>query len=143
VLPIDRKGSLDQPMLHLYTNKLSQGNWCHLFPEGRIWQDWRFNTSLEVVLGPWKYGIGKVIAHSYPNPITVLPIYHTGMSNVYPELILNNTSETSRISKKPPSIPRSIQPSVGHKVECYIGEPISFHEKLRIFDKLHPGLLGE
>lgn len=37
-LPLDRSGSLEQAMFQRFQEKLDQGSWCHIFPEGRVWQ---------------------------------------------------------------------------------------------------------
>ena len=62
VMPLDRSGSLEQPMFRKFYEKLAAGKWCHIFPEGKIFQDWRFDDE-QPKLGPFKPGIGKLIAH--------------------------------------------------------------------------------
>ena len=33
---------MEQPMFDDFFNKLNDGGWCHIFPEGRVRQPWRF-----------------------------------------------------------------------------------------------------
>eukprot|EP01035_Chromulina_nebulosa_P019900 gene19900-25855_t len=91
VMPLDRSGSLEQPLFEVFKEKLDQGLWCHIFPEG-----------------PFKIGVGKLIAHSVTTPI-VLPIYHKGMDTVVPE-----KQPQDRRSKKPAK-PISIFPQTDSK----------------------------
>ena len=93
MIPLDRRGSIDQPLLRRFLERLTTGFWCHIFPEGRIFQSWRFKSadpqptstsSSPAILGPLKLGVGKLVAHSPPSTV-VLPIYHRGMDHVLPE----------------------------------------------------------
>lgn len=137
VIPLDRAGSLEQPMFRAFQQKLAAGAWCHIFAEGRIWQNWRFEDKDEPVLGPFKYGVGKLIAHSYPNSPLVLPIYHRGMSGVLPERVLEGEF------KKRPSTPQSPFPKGGQQIDMNIGKPIDFSKKLERFERTYPGQLGK
>jgi len=132
-LPLDRSGSLEQPMFQRFQEKLDQGNWCHIFPEGRVWQTWRFEDS-EVHLGKFKFGVGKIIAHCKNEPI-ILPIFHKGMDKVIPEKVLNDKK-----SKKP-SKPISLVPKVGNLVQLYVGRPIDFSKKIADFRLKYPGII--
>jgi monolysocardiolipin acyltransferase len=38
VLPIHRGGGIDQVLLYNFAYRLAQGGWCHVFPEGGVWQ---------------------------------------------------------------------------------------------------------
>lgn len=38
VLPIHRGGGIDQTLLCNFAYRLAQGGWCHVFPEGGVWQ---------------------------------------------------------------------------------------------------------
>jgi monolysocardiolipin acyltransferase len=38
VLPIHRGGGIDQTLLYNFAYRLAQGGWCHVFPEGGVWQ---------------------------------------------------------------------------------------------------------
>jgi monolysocardiolipin acyltransferase len=38
VLPIHRGGGIDQELLYNFAYRLAQGGWCHVFPEGGVWQ---------------------------------------------------------------------------------------------------------
>jgi 1-acyl-sn-glycerol-3-phosphate acyltransferase len=149
---------MDQPMFQLFQRKLAAGEWCHIFPEGRVWQNWRFagNTSAPI-LGEFKYGVGKLVAHCYPNVPIVLPIYHRGMSGVVPEKGggqqrhqsatdsdakgSNSMAVTQRKTAHRPSPPRSLIPQCGNKIECYIGEPLNFTDTVAAFNGEHPGEL--
>lgn len=80
-----------------YLNNL-QGDWLHIFPEGRTLQEcggprrdelgrWttpsgRFSPPGRH-LGPLKWGVGKAVAKS-PVPPIVVPIFHKGMESVLP-----------------------------------------------------------
>jgi monolysocardiolipin acyltransferase len=54
--------------MNIITEKLKQGNWVHLFPEGKISQTGEMGTI--------KKGVSKIILET--NPV-VLPLYHEGM----------------------------------------------------------------
>eukprot|EP00981_Chlorochromonas_danica_P005044 scaffold1016_cov175-Ochromonas_danica.AAC.2 len=138
VLPIDRAGLIDQPLLHLFSQKLAnEGAWCHIFPEGRVWQNWRFEEN-EAILGPLRWGVGKIIAHSYSNIPIVLPLYHRGMSSVVPEI------ECQERKKHPQSaLPQSLLPRRGQEIEVFIGEPLDFRERIATFLAAHPGELSQ
>ena len=36
VVPLDRAGSLEQPLFKMFQQKIAEGNWCHIFPEGKV-----------------------------------------------------------------------------------------------------------
>ena len=86
------------------------------------------------MLGPFKIGVGKLIAHSQLTPI-VLPIYHRGMDNVIPEIQL-----TDKKSKKPANT-QSIIPKCGQNIELFVGNPIDFTLKINNFKEKYPGSL--
>lgn len=127
VLPLDRTGSLEQPLFRLFQKKLDAASWTHLFAEGRIWQRWRFDQK-EPKLGPFKVGVGKLIAHSKSNPI-VVAMYHKGLDEVIPEKVLKDPK--SRKASKP----ASSFPKLGKKIEIYVGKPFDFQDKLAAFDR--------
>lgn len=113
-----------------------------------MWQNWRFDVPNERVLGPFKYGVGKLIAHSYPNVPIVLPVYHTGMSGIIPEVQQQTTDSEmpDRISKpkrkkSKASKPISILPRTGNHIEVFVGQPMDFTEDIKEFNAQHPGAL--
>jgi len=133
-------------MLQRFHEKLKQGSWCHLYSEGRVMQNWRFSDPELPVLGPFKHGVGKIIAHSYPNVPIVLPMYHKGMDQVIPEIVLDDGRVTSALQswrRLRPSIPMSLMPRTGSTIECYIGEPIDFTDDVRKFVEVYPTKLTE
>ena len=91
-LPIWRGGGVDQPLLLDVARRVSNGDWVHVFPEGRVVQSGRLATdeistrSEEEVarIGRLKWGVGKLIAHAAVPP-TVLPWHHRGMAAVLPQ----------------------------------------------------------
>lgn len=137
VLPLDRTGLLDQPMFRLFLDKLRVGAWCHIFAEGKVWQNWRFPDYEDIRLGSFKHGVGKLVAHSYPNVPIVLPMFHMGMDSVLPEKPLKRFTK----GKHRPSTPASLIPKTGKKIAVFFGEPIDFTGKVQAFEKAHPGLL--
>jgi monolysocardiolipin acyltransferase len=86
-IPLNREGSIDQLPFQYFYSKLDSGSWCHIFPEGGIRQRWRYVEDREPVLGKFKIGVGKLIAHCSVCPI-VVPMYHKGMDAVSPEIPL-------------------------------------------------------
>lgn len=135
VIPLDRAGSIDQPLLHRFLDKVKNGKWGHIYPEGRVWQNWRFSGDNEPNLGKFKAGVGKVIAHSYPNDPIVVPVFLAGFDGVIPEKILNRTDRLT------PSSPRTVFPQGGNHIRILVGNPVSFREKIRAFEKEYPAEL--
>lgn len=138
VMPLNRTGSWEQPLFQRFHEKLVGGAWCHVFPEGRVWQNWRFQGD-EARLGPFKPGVGKLIAHCPPgkDPI-VIPMYHTGMDDVVPEVVLEAAVQRK---KKRPSKPQSFVPATGNRIRYYIGQPMDFSAKIAAFREKYPGKL--
>jgi len=134
VIPLDRSGSLEQPLFKRFHEKLNQGSWCHIFAEGRVWQSWRFDPDLQH-LGKFKFGVGKLVAHSNKSPI-VIPIYHKGMDEIVPEKPLTGKARAKRAS-----FPLTIVPKMGKNIEMHIGEPLDFSQELKDFHTKHPGVL--
>ena len=77
-------------------DRLREGQWVHLYPEGRI--------NMDKVDMRYKWGIARLIDECEKVPI-VIPIYHLGMDSILP-------------NRKP------YIPWVGQKVTICIGEPI-------------------
>jgi monolysocardiolipin acyltransferase len=139
-MPLDRTGGLFQPVFKRFFDKLEGGAWCHIFPEGRVFQNWRFDPHSQR-LGPFKVGVGKLIAHCPPGkePI-VLPMYHTGMDSVVPEVVLANGGKGKRKGVRP-SKPVSLVPQTGREIRYFVGEPLDFTAKIEAFRRQHPGKL--
>ena len=100
-IPVIRGNGVHQKGLSYSIEKLNQGEWVHIFPEGKIIWDSSW-TKL-------RWGVGRMIYESNNTPL-VVPIYHLGMDKVLP-------------SSEPPFIPR-----VGKTVSVVIGEPIDVSE---------------
>ncbi|MEM7357158.1 MAG: lysophospholipid acyltransferase family protein [Acidobacteriota bacterium] len=75
-VPTVRGGGLDQPALEFLSDRLQQGEWVHIFPEGGA------NRDPEPHLRqPFKAGIGRLIDQARP---LTLPFFHLGMEHVAP-----------------------------------------------------------
>lgn len=117
-LPIFRSQSVNQPYFWRFCNKARDGGWCHIFPEGRIWQPWKLQNK-GVRLGDLRPGVGKLIAHcdTSKHPPVVLPFYHTGMHRVLPQF--------------PNSKKQSMPPKIGNTIRIRVGEPIDMSDLLK------------
>lgn len=94
VLPICRGKGVNQKLLLDFARHLAAGEWCHIFPEGGVWQlkelggrrDMEGSYGRGRVTGPGKlrWGVGKLIAHAPVRP-RVVPFAHAGMENLLPQ----------------------------------------------------------
>lgn len=97
-VPTVRGGGLDQPGLQFLGERLRQGGWVHIFPEGGANRDPRPRLR-----HPFKAGIGRLIDESHP---ITLPFFHLGM-----ELVA----------------PHGRGPQRGHRVQVIFGQPTDCH----------------
>lgn len=74
-VPIVRGAGLDQPGFDFLIERLNQGDWVHIFPEGGRSRD------PEHLRTPLKTGIGHLVRNSRP---LLLPFHHTGMHRILP-----------------------------------------------------------
>lgn len=95
-IPAVRGAGVYQSAVDLCIEKLTCGEWIHIFPEGKV------NITKERLR--FKWGIGRILYESPALPI-IIPIWHEGMDTVLP-----NTS---------PYILK-----FGKRVTINIGEPI-------------------
>ena len=109
------------------TEKKKKKEWAHLMIEGRIYQSWRFQKD-QPKLGKFRRGAAKLIACSPPKKMIVLPVYHTGMDEIFPEEKPEgwNPEKNSRLAGKT----NSYFPKKGKRVDVYVGDPIDFSDLL-------------
>jgi monolysocardiolipin acyltransferase len=75
-VPIMRGTRLDQPGVDFLRDRLIEGDWVHLLPEGG-----RTRDPEALLISSFKAGIGMLIAETKP---LALPFYHYGMHSVLP-----------------------------------------------------------
>lgn len=100
-VPIIRGGGLEQPGFDFLIDRLNNGEWVHIFPEGGRSRDKEHRIQKN-----FKIGIGKLMRET--NPV-VMPFYHYGMHDVLP-------------------IGKAL-PTSGKKVDVYFGEPTIIDEQ--------------
>lgn len=103
-IPITRGAGIYQESMNEALDRLMDGAWLHMFPEGSISQG---NTPIRRL----KWGTASLIVRSPITPV-VLPIVHQGFEEVMPENFL--------FGKRPPF------PLCNKKINIIIGEPMEF-----------------
>lgn len=152
-MPIDRNGGVFQPALSDFTERVTRGDWVHMFPEGRTYQDQlkscrdslgrRVRKSGRAAppgrdLGPMKWGVGKVIfdaitknsrgdeAFGFANGVNGGKLIVLPYYHLNMERILPEDEDLKLIS----NFPRT-----GADVYCMIGEPVDFSDLVCVFYK--------
>lgn len=74
-LPVVRGAGIFQKAIEFAISKLSQGEWVHIFPEGKV--------NMEQTYLRFKWGVARLVLESPVTPI-VVPIWHLGMETVLP-----------------------------------------------------------
>ena len=95
-IPVVRGQGVYQPGVDFSIDRLNEGHWVHIYPEGKV--------NLDKSDMRYKWGVGRMIAEAKTTPI-VVPIYHLGMDDVLPSV--------------KPYIPRVLK-----RLTVLIGEPI-------------------
>jgi monolysocardiolipin acyltransferase len=75
-VPIVRGAGVDQEGFYFLRDRLAEGAWVHIFPEGG-----RTRDPLALMRTPFKLGVGRLIDEARP---IALPFYHYGMQGVLP-----------------------------------------------------------
>lgn len=124
--PVLRGGTAEQWGLAQMQARLNAGHWVHIFPEARTWQEggtplrdsqgrWctasgRCSAPFSGV-GPFKWGVGRLVANSAVVPI-VVPVFHQGMAPVLPQTSTNDVISFVPVSGSDITI------AAGDPVEC-------------------------
>lgn len=158
IMPIDRNGGVFQPALSDFTERVTRGDWVHMFPEGRTYQDQlkscrdsqgrRIRKSGRTAppgrdLGPLKWGVGKVIFDAitknsrgdetweFANGVNNGKLMVLPYYHLNMERILPEDEDLKLIS---------MIPGKGADVYCMIGEPIDFSDIVCVFHKRIGGM---
>ncbi|THH13158.1 hypothetical protein EW146_g7033 [Bondarzewia mesenterica] len=110
VLEIFRGIGIHQPAIDTAIQKLSNGDWIHLFGEGKVCQPHTFEEVNGVAkLRRFKWGVGRILMET-PRPPIIIPMWLTGFEKLMPE---------GR------TFPYNFIPRIGTKLSVTFGEPIS------------------
>ncbi|CAM8976536.1 unnamed protein product [Rhodiola kirilowii] len=104
-IPITRGGGIYQEHMNEALERLSDGEWLHTFPEGKVCQE-------DAPIRRLKWGTASLIVRAPVTPI-VLPIIHRGFEKVMPENFM--------FGKRPPF------PLFNKRIQMVVGEPIEFN----------------
>jgi monolysocardiolipin acyltransferase len=97
-VPLVRGAGLDQPGFHFLRDRLRDGAWVHMFPEGGRTRD--PEARMRPLLRP---GIGHLMAEARP---IALPFYHYGMHRVLP------------VGARLPRRGNTVRVVFGHPIDC-------------------------
>ncbi|CAN6440135.1 unnamed protein product [Victoria cruziana] len=103
-IPISRGAGIYQENMNEALDRLSDGEWLHTFPEGKVYQD---NCPIRRL----KWGTASLIVRAPVTPI-LLPIVHCGFQEVMPEKFF--------FGRRPPL------PLCKKKIDVVVGEPMEF-----------------
>ncbi|XP_021736611.1 N-acylphosphatidylethanolamine synthase-like [Chenopodium quinoa] len=103
-IPVTRVGGIYQEHMNEALERLSDGEWLHTFPEGKVSQE-------DGPIRRLKWGTASLITRAPVTPI-VLPIFHHGFHQVMPEDFL--------FGRRPPF------PLINKHIKIIVGEPIEF-----------------
>ncbi|KAI3668927.1 hypothetical protein L6452_40144 [Arctium lappa] len=103
-IPITRGGGIYQEHMSEALDRLSDGEWLHTFPQGKVYQE-------DEPIRRLKWGTASLIARAPVTPI-VLPIIHHGFEKVMPEKYI--------FGRRPPF------PLWNRDIKITVGEPIEF-----------------
>ncbi|KAH7524547.1 N-acylphosphatidylethanolamine synthase isoform X2 [Ziziphus jujuba] len=103
-IPITRGAGIYQKHMNEALDRLSDGEWLHTFPEGKVSQE-------DAPIRRLKWGTASLIVRAPITPI-VLPIVHNGFEQVMPEKFF--------WGRRPPI------PLCNKNINIIVGEPIEF-----------------
>ncbi|KAL3663949.1 hypothetical protein V7S43_010838 [Phytophthora oleae] len=115
-LPVKRGAGIDHQMIQAIFDKVEEGAWVHIFPEGKIVQQEALGgrpSPRREEIGRLKWGVGKLIARATTRPI-VVPVYHYNMEQLMPQ------DEKNRLI--------SLIPRTNLDLGVIVGEPLSFDD---------------
>ncbi|CAB3981297.1 Tafazzin [Paramuricea clavata] len=114
VIPVIRGNGVYQKGMNFALDRLNDGQWVHIFPEGHV------NDTGNICRLKW--GVGRLIAESSKVPI-VIPFWQLGLDDVLPN--------------KRPYIPR-----IGKHVTINIGKPMFFNDIITEYRELKETAIG-
>ncbi|RHZ64080.1 hypothetical protein Glove_326g152 [Diversispora epigaea] len=107
VIPTVRGAGIYQPAMNFAIDRLNEGKWVHVFPEGKV------NQTMDLLRLKW--GVGRLMMESINLPI-VIPLWHKGLDKIMPEKTENRKKQWI--------------PILGKNVVIIYGSPIDFKDIL-------------
>ncbi|KAG6866492.1 hypothetical protein C0991_003036 [Blastosporella zonata] len=119
-----RGKGVHQPAVDAAIHKLDQGEWVHLYGEGKINQPETYQTDASGIarLPRFKWGVGRILMETL-NPPVIVPMWLTGFDKLMPE---------GR------SFPYKYLPRYGAQLSVTFGSPIPSEEILDALGTLTP-----
>ncbi|CAG8628222.1 8917_t:CDS:2, partial [Acaulospora morrowiae] len=132
VVPIVRGAGVFQPAMNFAIDRLNEGKWVHIFPEGRV--------NSETDLLRFKWGVGRLMMESTNSPI-VVPLCLKGLPYSLVQLIMGIVISILKLFSSRELGPEEIMPErrvnncwipvLGKKVVITYGKPIDFKGTLK------------
>lgn len=117
VLETFRGNGIFQPSVDIAIKQLNEGNWVHLFGEGKVNQPPNYPRSHGVARLPrFKWGVGRILMETAIPPV-IIPMWLTGFDKLMPE---------HRVS------PYKYFPKLGIRLGVAFGDPIPVEEIMAV-----------
>lgn len=117
VLETFRGNGIFQPSVDIAIKQLNEGNWVHLFGEGKVNQPPNYPRSHGVARLPrFKWGVGRILMETAVPPV-IIPMWLTGFDKLMPE---------HRV------FPYKYFPKLGIRLGVAFGDPIPVEEIMAV-----------
>ncbi|THV05418.1 hypothetical protein K435DRAFT_712859 [Dendrothele bispora CBS 962.96] len=122
VLETFRGRGIYQPAVDTAIKKLNQGDWVHLYGEGKVNQSKTYTSGEDgrAILPRFKWGVGRILSSTL-HPPTIIPMWITGFDKLMPE---------GR------AFPFKFFPRIGTRLSVTFGEPLPADEITNVIRRI-------